>query len=64
MSREQQIEAGKIWQVYLAGDDRHEPAVLFEGSKIGAFGYVAQNFGLKEWKRGNVRISKLIWETA
>lgn len=58
MTREQKIDAGKIWQVYnkLSPDD-----VLFEGSKSACIKW-AKNTLPVQYKYGTIVIGKLIYE--
>lgn len=58
-TRSQLIHAGKVWQVYLAAspDD-----VLHEGSKTACIAFIRQKFGIGAYRRGTVRIGKLIFE--
>ena len=59
MTRQQLIDAGKIWIVYKSElpDD-----ILFEGPKTKAFKFIKDNFGMKEYKHGQIRAAKVIWE--
>lgn len=59
MTREQKIEAGKIWQVY---PDKDHGNVLFEGSHSKCKTYIAENCP-RAYKKGEIRIGKLIYET-
>lgn len=61
LTREQQINAGKIWIVYP--DGKHEDKdILFEGTKAKCLAFIEEKFGKKAYKSGAIRAAKVIWE--
>lgn len=59
MTREQKIDAGKIWQVY---EDMKPDGVLHEcGSKTAAIKWARANFPV-QYKYHKIRVGKLIYE--
>lgn len=57
MTRAEKIKAGKIWQVDTAPD-----ALLFEGTKTACLKWLRTNGHWREYKRGKISLSRLIWE--
>ena len=58
-SRAELINAGKIYQVY---SDENPDNIYFEGNKTACLKYIKETFGMKMWRKGRVRIGKIIWE--
>ena len=58
-TRQELIDAGKIWQVYPSHDN---DIILFEGNKTAVKRYIKNNNLEKAYKTGMVRMGKLIWE--
>lgn len=58
MTRQQQIDKGKIWQVHFDGKEE----VLFEGTKTACMRYLREKGWISDYKRGRVRLGKVIWE--
>lgn len=58
-TRQQKIEAGKIWQIYpdVNGND-----ILFEGSETQCRKEIRRKYK-KQNQAGTIRLAKLIWET-
>lgn len=59
MTREQLVSKGKIWQVYPDGEPDN---VLFEGCETKCKKYIKDNYGLKNYTNGKIRLAKVIWE--
>ena len=59
MTREQQIQKGKIWTVYpdIAPDD-----VIFEGSRAACMKFVREHGFERQRKKGTIRVGQVIWE--
>lgn len=59
MTRQDKINSGKLWQVYYSSkpDD-----ILFEGSRSKCLTWLRQHDFWRLYKRGTIRIGKLIWE--
>lgn len=60
-TRQTLIAKGKIWQVYPNGKHDDED-VIFEGSKTKCMTYIKEKFGMRFYKNGQIRCSKIIWE--
>ncbi len=62
MTRQEQIDKGKLWQVYLKANDQ----IVFEcRSETAALNFIKEKDGsLRLWKRGKSDYSfgKVIWE--
>lgn len=59
LSRADRIKAGKLWQVYPDGEPDF---ILCEGSKIACEKYIREKNLKPQFKRGQIRIGKLICE--
>ena len=59
MSRTELIDNGKIWHVYKDGQAEN---ILFEGTKTAAIQYIKEKFGMRQYKKGAIRLARLIWE--
>jgi hypothetical protein len=59
MNRQELIKKGKIWQVNL---DASPDDILFEGNKTNCFKFVKQNYGMRQYRKGIIRVGELIWE--
>lgn len=59
MTREQQIRAGKVWQVYPASN---ADSIFFEGSRAACLRWLKEYGYWPSYKQGNIRVGKLIWE--
>lgn len=58
MTRQQKIDSGKLWQVYPDGEN---DCILYEGSRVKCMQFIRANC-LTAWKKGAVRLGKVIWE--
>lgn len=58
MTRTQQIDKGHIWQVHLDGNDD----VIFEGGKTACLTFIRTKYGMRQYKKGTVRLCKVIYE--
>lgn len=58
MTRHQLIDKGKIWVVNLPNN----PSILFEGVKTKCVKYIKENYGMRYFKKGLIRLSKIIYE--
>lgn len=56
--RQQEIDKGKIWQVY---EDFDADSLLFEGSKSACISWAKKNCPV-QYNYGKVRVRKLIYE--
>lgn len=59
MTRQQLIDKGKIWTVYLPENPDN---ILLEGCKSKCQTFISKNYGMYAYKKGKVRLSKTIWE--
>lgn len=59
MTRLEKISAGKIWHVYPDSDPEK---IMFEGSETACRAYLKAKRLTREFKRGIIRIGKVIWE--
>ncbi len=59
MIRQELIDKGKVWQVYL---DIEPENILFEGTKTRCNKYIREKYSMRLWKQGIVRLAKIIWE--
>lgn len=57
--RQNLINAGKVWQVYR---DKDAENILFEGLKTKCLSYIRENFGMRSYTNGRIRLAKVIWE--
>jgi hypothetical protein len=58
-TRTELIDAGKVWQVYNASDPDN---ILFEGVKTHCQNFIRINNLTRSYKRGEIRMGKLIYE--
>jgi hypothetical protein len=61
MNRQQLIDKGKIWQIY---HDGKPDTILCEGNKTKCQNFLRINSLLGEYKKGRIRLAKLIYEPA
>lgn len=59
MTRAEKIAKGKIWQINM---DSTPDIIIFEGSHSACWEYLRINHLTSKYKRGTVRLAKLIWE--
>jgi hypothetical protein len=58
-TRQDLINEGKIWQVYPDGNNEN---IIFEGTKSACFKYLRDNKQMRQYKCGEIRVGRLIWE--
>lgn len=58
-TRAELIDAGEIWQVYPSFNSEE---IYFEGNKTACKAYLKEKNLLKSYKKGGVRMGKVIWE--
>lgn len=59
MNRQELISKGRIWQVYPNGETEN---ILFEGCKTSCLKYITNNYGMKAYKTGKIRLCEVIYE--
>lgn len=59
MTRKQLIEDNKVWIVY---PDQEPDNILFEGTETAARKYIRKEHN-RNFKKGVIRIAKVIWES-